>query len=539
MIRCVTTGLVLAVLLAACPRPPEKEQRRLPAVVVVDPDDGEGAQLEQEPNDERKQAQKVEPGQQIKAGISSTKDQDWYVAEAMGDGILRAWLRGGGGADFVLEAFDGAGKRLVRVDSEGSGGTEVLPNLAVARGKVFFRVGLKDAKDALKGAPQTYDFRYELRSAESGEEREPNWKKELASPLTIGDDAVGFLGWKTDSDWYRIDMSSAPAGMIRAEVEGVDGVWPVVELRDSQGKLIQRRRGRAGATVVLARIPRPADSELYLVVRTLRTFNVEARYSVRVFVEPAVPGEQEPNDRAAQASWVAENVQVSGVLADHYDRDFFALRVAKKSLVWVELSPSFRLDPSVAVVDAKGEVLMEINAGGAGERETIPALLAHPPQLTLRLRVPSPDGADVAGRYRLRLRTRDLVGFEQEPNNKATLATPLLPAPDGSISAFSHPEGDVDFYYLVGRGEKLEVKVTTAPALELEVTLQQEGGKPLVSRRGRGELVLDAQALSGQRYLLKVQAVKGGDARRPYRLKVSRGPAPLAVPPSAADKESL
>jgi len=528
-VRCIPL-MVLA--LGACSRPADKAQRRLPAVVLVDPEDGNESLPEQEPNDQRKNAQKLEPGQQLSGHIRSVKDVDWFAVEAAQEGVLRARLRGGE-ADLVLEAFDAAGKRLVRVASGGAAEGEVLPNLAVTKGRFFLRVALQGEK----GAPSSYQLSFEVRSAEGGEEREPNWKKELASPLTIGDDAVGFLGWRNDSDWYRVELGSAPRGAIRAEMEGVDGVWPILELRDSRGKLIQRRRGRAGATVVLANILRPDESEVYLVVRTLRTFNVEARYSVRIFVEPAIPGEQEPNDRASQASWLVENVAAAGVLGDTYDRDYFALRVTKETLVWIEVSPSFRLDLAVAVANSKGEPMIEVNGAGPGAREVLPAVIARPPQLLLRLRAPKAGGVDAAGRYRLKVWTRALVGFEQEPNDKVTLASPLLPLANGAVSGFVHHEKDVDFYRLVAASDRLQVQITSPPEVEVKVSVSQGGGKPLASRKGKGELMLLAQVSAGQTYLLRVEGVKGSDTKRPYQLKLMEGPKPLAIPPSPSNKE--
>ena len=139
-----------------------------PPVVVVDPDEAKAppALAEKEPNDTRAEAQALVSGKWNEGSLKKKGegkkpgDQDWYrVKLSSAAAILHATLTGIPDVDLVLEAFNGSGKRLVKVNNNSAGGGEVLVNLAVGDEDVFLRVRARGGAASAKKYRLTYKLR--------------------------------------------------------------------------------------------------------------------------------------------------------------------------------------------------------------------------------------------------------------------------------------------------------------------------------------------------------------------------------------------
>lgn len=499
-----------------------------PPVVVVDPDEigRPKPTAEVEPNNSRKQAQDLSEERSLEGALSGPADADWYRIQVAAEGeILRATLSGASDLDLVLEAFDEAGKRLVRVNNSQQGGGEVLVNLATRPGTFFLKVG--EAKG--RSGVGRYRIGYVLREREEGEEVEPNWKAELATPLRIDEDAVGYLGWHTDTDWYQVELTEAPQGSrLRVELDGVDTVRPGLSVRLPDSSVVQERWGRAGDGVILPNlgVPEPRPSHLFVVVRCRYDANVESRYSLRVVTEvPSGPTEVEPNDKPAAATPLAADgrTAMAGLLADTSDLDLFSVKVSRPQVLRVEVVPPLGVDVSLALAGNDGEVVWEVDNGGAREREILPTVWVNPPRGLFRVRAPKRGDVSAVSSYHLRAQPVAGVGWEREPNGTPDTATPL----GGEIRGHVHPKRDVDYYRLQASPAQQGTLVVEAPpriALKVELLHPQGGVAASGVADGRGgapkaaRLALPAgsqllrvvadpadQSESGKEYVIKVE----------------------------------
>lgn len=568
----VLAALVLALFAAPACRGGrgKRKARKGPAVVVVDPAEQLAPVPEKEPNDERSAATLLAAGQVVQGALAGPTDVDWYrieleapavvVRAGSGSGsaapaetmqILSATVAGQRDLDVRLEAFDERGRFLVKVNNTGAGEGETLINLARGSGITYLRVTLAKAREKAKRASAkgseskveaagetpsssgSYRLSYRLRTPEPGEEREPNWKRTLANELVLGEEAVGYFGWHTDTDWYRVALGAAvgAADLLRVELDGVDGVWSSLSVYDARGRRIQTRRGRPGEQVVLSSLLRPVGDHFYVVARCGRTFNVESRYSLRVSAAPAVgSGEVEPNDTVVQASALTAEQTLSGLLPDAYDRDVFALKVDRPALLRVVLSPPLSLDPALAVLDAQGKVLVEIDEQGAGKPELLPGYYVRPPRVLLRVRARHPTAVDPVSTYRLQARLLPAAAFEREPNDAPTQATPW-PAGVAELTGYLHPSKDVDYFRLARggtftllppEGVKAELALLAGERVLTSTATADPGGQLRVVGTAEGSL------------FIRVRTLGVGNGARSYRLRYEQGGSGAAPPSSTS-----
>ena len=159
--RIIVAVTVLAVLGAlACRREISARRGRDsgPAVVVVEAtrgDDEIDVPMEREPNDDAGQAESLRLPGQVRGRIDRAGDVDVFAIAPLGSVTLRVSLGATTDADLVLEVQDGAGKRLLTVDSGPAGTVETVPNLGVEPGlvRLVVREFVKKAKGTAAPRP--------------------------------------------------------------------------------------------------------------------------------------------------------------------------------------------------------------------------------------------------------------------------------------------------------------------------------------------------------------------------------------------------
>ena len=496
-----------------------------PAVVLVDPEEAASvpATPETEPNDTREAAQPLAAGAWIE-GTMSEKNADWFrltFPEGGGSQVARVQVRGVSGLNLQLEAFDPGGQRLVKVDNAEEGGGEVMVNLSVEPGAVFLRVS------EVKGRGHTLPYRigYSLRAREEGEEVEPNWKAALATPLALDQEAVGYLGWRTDNDWYQVDVSGISArARLRVELDGVDGVRANLSVRTADGKILAERWTRKGDGSVLANLAPPAAVEpLLVVVRCREDTNVESRYYLRVIsAVPAGPTEREPNDTPAEATILSGPEPMAGLLLDRRDRDLYLVQTEETRWVEIKARPPMGVDLELALLDSAGKAAWTVNAAKVRLPEVMPALMVKPPGAVVQVRAVSLDMVSGQAPYNISLRTLSGGGLEAEPNDTPALAgEPLSPA-RWPIRGYIHPGADQDHYRVLAASSRLRLVARSPDAAGLKLSMLDETGKELASvtaERGGEEAALEVDVTEGETYLLQVLDPAGkGQADRPYTI---------------------
>jgi hypothetical protein len=540
-VACCLLPVLLPLSSCTCGGKDERGKKGRPTVVVVDPDEvGRPKPTpEVEPNDTHKRAQPLLKDTWVEGTIGSEKDRDTYRVDVTEGGqVLQATLSGAKGLDLAIEAWGapanslgGGGppprpsakrERLVRVNNNKEGEGEVLVNLGVDPGATYLVVR------EVKGQSSTASYRlaYQLRPREEGEEREPNWKPPLATPLALGGEAVGYLGWHTDADFFRVELKElAPNARIRVEYDGLDDVRAWVSVRTEANVVLQERWGGVGEAVALSNLVLASTEPVFAVVRCQYTANVESRYSLRVVsAVPPGPTEAEPNDKLTEATELPAGKPMAGILRDSQDRDLYAVKAARPSRVRVQVTPPLNLDVAVALLDDEGKPALEIDDGGPREAETIPALWVRPPRAVLQVWAPRRQHVSAAASYRITAEVlpEPVGAVEHEPNNSTAQAT-TWPADQLQASGFIHPKKDLDLYRLTAKAESLRLTALPVAKLQLRLELLDAGGSPVAASKSvdaQGTIQLDARTEVGTDYLLRVSDTSGSsNAREEYRIK--------------------
>ncbi len=366
------------------------------AAVVISPeviDDGLQAVPETEPNDTLGSAQRLAPSPTAPAAVlgslnkgapGAKRDVDWFridlpapdggaTAPIAPDGsvvprappprsLLRADLRPEAGVALTLDALDGAGHLLVSAPGQ-PGEAIAIPNLAIARGITYLRVRAAGADSR----PGSYRLVLHLAALDVGAEIEPNGSPALATELLPGGEAVGYLGWRHDQDWYRVPTAGLAEGsVLSVDFDPVPGVSASLQLTDAAAHKLTEARGRKGERVVLrdVRLP-PGDGLVFLVIRADADWSADARYNVRPRADLPKPGaEAEPNDDPEHAQTVADGTVV-GYLG-HGDIDVFRYVTEAPAALDVDLVPPDRAIVKLEILRADGTLLSRTEGGRHG-----------------------------------------------------------------------------------------------------------------------------------------------------------------------------
>ncbi|HXJ22605.1 MAG TPA: hypothetical protein VMT03_20470 [Polyangia bacterium] len=375
--------LLPALCLASCHRgglPPRPDGAAV-VVAVENPEDAIPKAAETEPNDTPAQAQRLsltEAGPVAvnadlsphPAGTVARRDVDFFridppardagVAPDAGPPaprlVLRAEVHPATGLPVTLEATDEAGHALIAVTGQ-PGETVVIPNLAVRAAPVLLRV-----RAAAGEAPPLTTYKLVARFApfDAGAEIEPNGDATHATDLSLGGEAVGYLGWHHDQDWYRLSTTGVAEGsVLSADVDPIVDVAATLQLYAADGHKLSEAHGRKGERVVLrsVRIPPSEQSPfLSLVVRADAGWSADARYNLRPRADlPKAGTESEPNDDVDHAQPIEDGTAV-GYLA-RGDVDFYRYTTPGIAVIDVEVAPPERAAVEVSLQRGDGTLL--------------------------------------------------------------------------------------------------------------------------------------------------------------------------------------
>lgn len=178
-----------------------------------------GDDLEREPNNRADEAVTLLDGQKIRGYLSPPDDVDWYAIEVERPSLLSAELSALDRVDLKLYVVDPEKKdqskdfALVKIDHAQVNEEEKLTNCALQPGKNYVRVEAawkrvdeKWVKEA-ENLDETYSLTLNLRTDDGREEREPNDRPELATPIQAGQTLRGTLHPMRDADYYKLDLS--------------------------------------------------------------------------------------------------------------------------------------------------------------------------------------------------------------------------------------------------------------------------------------------------------------------------------------------
>jgi hypothetical protein len=376
--------LAAAVLLAGCRRgglPPRPDGAAV-VVTAEQADDGLAAVAEVEPNDTLAAAQRLALTETAPAAVTgdlrprgTRRDADLYrlqmpagdagAAPAPDAGslpprlVLRVDLRPAAGLAVALDALDEGGHALLT--ATGAARQPIaIPNLAVRAGAVLLRVHAVGPE----GPSPTYRLTARLGAFDTGAEIEPNGDAAHATDLALGGEAVGYLGWLRDQDWYRLSTAGVADGsLLSADLDAVADVAATLQLLSADGHKLSEVRGHKGERVMLrnVRIP-PGAPTISLIVRADAGWSASARYNLRPRAELPRPGtEAEPNDDVAHAQPI-EDGSALGYLA-RGDVDVYRYATAGIALLDVEVAPPERESVQVELLREDGTLLARADSG--------------------------------------------------------------------------------------------------------------------------------------------------------------------------------
>ena len=280
------------------------------------------------------------------------------------------------GAGVKLDITDEAGKSLLAVTGAEPGQPLSIPNLSSAGGATLVRV----RRVAAGEAPGKYRLIVKAAALEPGAEVEPDDTAAAANELALPGEAIGYLGWKKDQDFYRMPTAGLAEGsVIAADLDPVPGVSAKLALLDAGAHTLSEAHGRRGERVALRNVLVPAGAaQVYLVAASDYGWNADQRYAVRVRAELPRPGaEAEPNDDAAHAQAVTDGSTVQGYLG-RGDVDLYRYAAVAPAVLVVEIAPPERASLKLELSNDAGVVLARGKPAGKGARAPLRASLPLP-----------------------------------------------------------------------------------------------------------------------------------------------------------------
>jgi hypothetical protein len=199
---------------------------------------------------------------------------------------------------------------------------------------------------------------------DAGAEIEPNGDAAHATDLSPGGEAVGYLGWRHDQDWYRLPLGGVAEGsVLSVDLDPIAEVSASLALHGPDGRKLTEARGRRGERVALRNVRFPAGAPMvFVVVRAEVGWSAEVRYNIRPRAElPKAGTEAEPNDDQAHAQTIGDGT-ITGYLA-RGDVDFFRYATDGLALLDLEVEPPERGGVEVEVTREDNTLLARAQSG--------------------------------------------------------------------------------------------------------------------------------------------------------------------------------
>ena len=410
------------------------------AAVVISPetiDDGVATVPEIEPNDSLATAQRLPVTPAAPVAIAATlqarppgakRDVDLYQlalppldggtasGSASLDGgaalppfLLRADVRPVAGLAVTLEALDAAGIRWRRPPVNRARRSP-SPTSPVFREPGSVRVRASGTDSGANG----YRLVVHLVPFDAGAEIEPNGDAAHATTLAPGGEAVGYLGWRRDQDWYRLPTAGIAEGsVLSVDLDPVPEVAASLQLYGADAHKLTEARGRKGERVVLRNVRLPAGDPAFSWWSgpTPAGAPTPATTCVRAPISPRPAPRRSRNDDQAHAQAIGDGT-VLGYLA-RGDVDFFRYSTEGRALLDLEVAPPERGGVEIEVSREDSTLLARAQSG-----HHAPARIAGQPipggPILIRV-VPLHGTIDSDDPYRLTVSSRPATAADVAP----------------------------------------------------------------------------------------------------------------------------
>ncbi len=403
------------------------------------------------------QASALRPGQTGVGTMKDAKDPHWWRVEVKSEGVLSAKVGGIRDIDFVLSAYDGQRRELMRVDETSVGGDERLIGLGVSPGTYYLVLSNKNPN--ANNPSEEYRLETTFEPAR-GRERRPNGSAAAAQTIEADGTVRGWF-WPTrdllapdpaapDEHWFAVPVDKAGLFLLNADVGPVPKIEPVLEVYDTNGyKLASADAGSVGAGLSLRDfgVRGPAKVYLRLYSKYPGAGNPDIPFDLMTELIPYQGGtEVEPNDQLSDATPFAGD-SIQGTIFPAGDVDWYKVTVSTdaKFLLRAQLSGVPGLQLSLSLRDSTGRELTAASEPGSGRPQTLTGWGATQGDYYLVVSEKTGRKADQRDAYTL---TKTLTpwqpGLEWEPNDSTATAQALKPGQ--SVDGYFAPRGDQDWY---------------------------------------------------------------------------------------------
>lgn len=333
-----------------------------------------------EMNNKRVDANEITIGQESFGYLAWKGDEDWFKVSMAGveeGALMRVDFKGVAGVTPQIQIYDNIEDKILEMSPIKPEEPLTRRNIAVQKGPNFdvYYVVVK----SLKG--YNIDERYTLAvSFEKGggdTELEPNDDRKKATPIGNGQNLAGTLSQK-DVDYYRV-VADAPA-ILRAEVEGVEGIDLRLEVQDANGKtLFSVNEGGKKEGEVVPDVAIPMGESFIKVFGGKGEFNDSQPYILSVLMTPQDGTvEIEPNNDPKNATEIAPGLTLSGYYYPKKDVDYYRLDLSSRmEPVALEITVTGipKVDFTLTLLDAEKNVIATAAEKPADENESIRATL--------------------------------------------------------------------------------------------------------------------------------------------------------------------
>jgi hypothetical protein len=323
---------------------------------------------EREPNDQRADAQEIEPGKPVRGLFGKKFDVDWYklVLPALTkDNILKVEVSGVRSTPWMKLAVLDEIEAPLKDTTVTKGAPAQLSNLHVKAGQKALYILVRAGKAF--DPQERYTLQATLSEAgDSPTEHEPNDRPAQATPIQPGTAVKGTISPRGDEDWYAVEVPSASLGRIR--VTGVDGVDLVLSVHDESGKeriKVDENKVREGEEIVTVPLA-PGKSLVRVAAAKKYQENPTQSYELTVELRPDDElEEREPNDLGSNATEVKLGGKRRGYIHPKGDIDVYRLDLSAETAsrkVRVDLQGIPKVALRLAVLDATGKRVAETAA---------------------------------------------------------------------------------------------------------------------------------------------------------------------------------
>jgi hypothetical protein len=440
-------------------------------------------------------------------------DEDWYsfLVERERPGVMDIELTGVTKLDLAVEIYYDAFRgrtRLLKVNNQGRGQGERLPNFSLPNGRYYVRVvqEVTDERPARSDVVNPYKLMLTPKELSATDETEPNDTALTAIPLALNEQMSGLVNRNQDEDWYSLDLLKVSA-LSRLTVELLPPMETTLELAifTQTHQELTALTARGGKRLFLPNLAVLEGSGGYLFrVRSTEPGMPKETYGLKVTNESLEERvELEPDNHAENAHRLLWEVPLSGWLSHSGDVDWFHLEPNSEwgldddgkptqPALHLVLGGVPGIDLVLEIYDADQESLIaRYDVRSKGEGETAPNLAV--PERTTYIKVSAAQGDNAGAQYVLQAQAVTTDGMEIEPNNTPEKPTVIATMGD-DLKGYLSPRGDRDCFRF--EQPQLTLRYKEAPQGTTTVSAYDATGALYFQRRS-GESPLEIPATAG------------------------------------------